>query len=830
MQSRFWFAILCLNLYSLIAQNPQKPHAVDIYRDLKALNFLGTVLYVAAHPDDENTRLISYFSNKTKAQTYYLALTRGDGGQNLLGSDLKEALGIIRTQELLKARSIDGGHQRFTRAIDFGYSKSPEETLKIWNKDSILHDMVWTIRNLKPDVIINRFDHRTPGTTHGHHTASAMLSLEAYELASQKNSFDKQLKNTQIWKPKRLFFNTSWWFYGGRDAFEKADKSNLISFDIGEYYSDLGLSNSEIASLSRSQHKSQAFGNTPKRGEQLEYLELIKGKLPQENNIFEGINTTWSRVNGGQKIQQLLDSIIADYNFSKPYKSVSKLVDVYRHIQNLEDEHWKKIKTQQVKNIIKACLGLYYESTNNLAFANLQDKINFKTEIVNRSPIDVKLLKIKSHTNKNLFLKPIDLKNNQPVYNNFELNISNANTLPYWLNKPSSQGLYNVDDKSLIGLPETPNPYQFEFVLEIFDTKISFQSNLLYKYNDPIDGEVFESFEVLPEVSLHPSQDVVIFKNSNSNTLSIQVKSYTTNFKGELTLDLPNNWSYEPKMYQVNLTQTGETKSFDFKIKPPKETQKVEVKVIVKSQNDEFSEYIKTLDYNHIPKQIYTKKAKSSLVNINVKNLVKTVGYIDGAGDKVAENLRSLGLQVENIDLSQIYSADDLQSYDAIVLGIRAFNTEDQLTTKNGILFDYVKKGGNLITQYNTTYGLKTDNISPLPMQLSRNRVTDESAKVEFIDKNHKVLNFPNKITSQDFEGWIQERGLYFPNEWSDDFTPIFKIQDYNDEPTYGSLLIAKYGKGHYVYTGLGFFRQLPAGVPGAFRLMANLLSLNADE
>ncbi|RRO22845.1 PIG-L family deacetylase [Flavobacteriaceae bacterium 14752] len=829
MHSRFWFLLLCCYFSFLSAQTPSKPNGVEIYRDLKSLNFLGTVLYVAAHPDDENTRLISYFSNKTHAQTYYLALTRGDGGQNLLGSDLKEALGLIRTQELLKARSIDGGQQRFTRAIDFGYSKSPEETLNIWNKDSILHDMVWTIRNIKPDVIINRFDHRTPGTTHGHHTASAMLSMEAFDLASKKNQFKNQLKSTQTWQPKRLFFNTSWWFYGSREAFKKADKSNLMSFDIGEYYPDLGLSNSEIASLSRSQHKSQAFGNTPRRGEQLEYLEIIKGDLPENQNIFEGVDTSWNRVDGGQPIQQLVNKIIADYDFSKPYQSVPDLVKAYQLIQNLDNEHWKQIKTQQVKSIIKACLGLYIESVSESPYANANQNLKINTEIINRSPIEVKLLNIKM-ASENLFSDKTILKNNQAVYTTFNVDVDNKNTLPYWLNLPPKKGLYQVTNPSLIGLPETPNPYQLGFNLEIENTKISFYSDVVYKYNDPVDGEVFEHFEILPKVSIKPLKEVAIFKNGKPNHFRVQIKSFTNAFEGQVTLDIPKSWRVEPEYFDVNLSETAETKTFDFKITPPENTEKVEVKILVQSKDETFSKQVKTLDYRHIPKQVYTKEAKSALVNIKFNQGVKNIGYIKGAGDKIPDNLKSLGYSVEFIDLNKTYNSENLKHYDAIILGIRAFNTEEQLVTKNEILFDYVKQGGTLITQYTTTYGLLTDEISPLKLNLSRNRVTDETAEVYFINKDHKVLNYPNQITSEDFKGWVQERGLYFPDEWGNAFQPILKIQDYDDKPTKGSLLVAPYGEGYYIYTGLSLFRQLPAGVPGAFRLLSNLISINSNE
>jgi len=356
--------ILKLLLVSLVysisvqAQQPKKPNASEIHESIKKLNFLGSVLYVAAHPDDENTRLISYMSNQVKARTAYLSITRGDGGQNLLGPEIRELLGVIRTQELLTARQIDGGEQLFTRANDFGYSKHPDETLRIWDKEKVLHDVVLAIRQFKPDIIINRFDHRTPGRTHGHHTSSAMLSIDAFDLVNDASKYSKQLDLTKPWQPKRLFFNTSWWFYGSREKFAEADKSNLLSFNIGTYYPTLGLSNTEIASLSRSQHKSQGFGNTGTRGEQMEYVELIKGDLPTDkSNIFEGIDTSWNRVKGGDAIGEILEKVEQDFDFTNPSASIPKLVKAYGLIQNLEDNHWKIIKSKEIKEIITACAG-----------------------------------------------------------------------------------------------------------------------------------------------------------------------------------------------------------------------------------------------------------------------------------------------------------------------------------------------------------------------------------------------------------------------------------------------------------------------------------------
>ena len=334
----------------LQAQKPTTPSSSEIFESIQKLNFLGTVLYIAAHPDDENTRLISYMANHVKARTAYLSLTRGDGGQNLIGSEIRELLGIIRTQELLAARRIDGGEQLFTRANDFGFSKDPEETLAIWNKEAVLSDVVLAIRKLKPDIIINRFDHRTPGTTHGHHTSSAMLSFEAFDLANNKSAFPDLLKQAGIWQPKRLFFNTNSWFYRSQEDFDKANQSNRLSFDIGVYYPLKGLSNNELASLASSQHLCQGFGRLSQRGTQKEYLEFLKGDaLTNSENIFEGIDTSWNRVKGGKAIGTILHTIENNFNFKNPSTHLPELMEAFKLLENISDAHWKTQKTKEPK-------------------------------------------------------------------------------------------------------------------------------------------------------------------------------------------------------------------------------------------------------------------------------------------------------------------------------------------------------------------------------------------------------------------------------------------------------------------------------------------------
>ncbi|WP_372746985.1 PIG-L family deacetylase, partial [Lutibacter sp.] len=529
------------------AQAPKKPTSGEIYEAIEKLNFLGSVLYLAAHPDDENTRLISYFANDVKARTAYLSITRGDGGQNLIGPELRELLGVIRTQELLAARSVDGGEQFFTRANDFGYSNHPDETLEIWNKTEVLNDVVAVIRKFKPDVIVNRFNANTPGSTHGHHTSSAMLSVEAFDLASDK-MYKTHLKNDEVWKPKRLFFNTSWWFYGSEENFKRADKTNLLSVEVGDFYQNLGLSNGEIAALSRSQHQSQGFGSTGSRGNQTEYLEFLKGDFPKNKTVFDGIDTSWNRVEGGKIIGEILQKVAKEYNFKNPAASISDLVKAYSLIQNLKDEHWKTIKSKEIVDIISACSGLFVEVVANESTSTNGSKNKISVEAINRSlskimlkSIHLKSLNVDKITN-------VQLKNNEPFAFNFDVEIPAEIkiTTPYWLTEKGTLGMYKVENKQFIGMPETPREIVANFLVEISGVEIPINKEVVFKYNDPVKGEVYKPFEILPEVSTTFTEKVFVFSNEDSQKVSLKVKSVKENLSGKLSLCYPENWKVQP--------------------------------------------------------------------------------------------------------------------------------------------------------------------------------------------------------------------------------------------------------------------------------------------
>jgi LmbE family N-acetylglucosaminyl deacetylase len=814
-----------------IAQQPQKLNSVEIYNQIQKLNFLGSVLYIAAHPDDENTRLISYLSNEKKARTGYLSLTRGDGGQNLIGPQLRELLGVIRTQELIEARKIDGGEQFFSRANDFGYSKNPEETLEIWDKQKVLSDIVWAIRKFQPDVIINRFDHRSSGTTHGHHTASAMLSAESFNLANNQTVFPEQLKLVEPWQPKRQFFNTSWWFYGSKEKFDAADKSNLIEMQTGVYYPAIGKSNQEIAALSRSRHQSQGFGSTGSRGEETEYLEFINGEaLQNKSSIFEGIDTSWNRVKGGKPIGELLTKITSEFDFNNPSASIPNLAKAYTMMQSLEDKHWATIKSSAIKEIIAACSGLYLEAVAQNQEATPESIVKLKLEAINRSTIPMQLVSVttlpeQKNTPQNKVLNTNILKSV-----NLDLQVPSTleYTQPYWLKENGTVGMYTVAEQKNIGIPDIIREVKIVFNILINGIEIPFERTVVYKYNDDVKGEMYNYLDIVPEVTTSILDKVSLFKNGKNKEIAVKIKSGKDAVKGDLILELPNNWVVSPKSIPFNLEKKGTEQIVYFQVTPPNQIDEAVAKSIAVVDNKRYDKEQISIDYNHITKQQVLKPAEAKFIKIDLKTTEERIGYIMGAGDEVPKSLSQMGYKVTLLKPEEI-TPGKLANLDVVMTGVRAYNTVQELANKQSILFDFVKEGKTMLVQYNTPDDIVSANIAPYPMKISRDRVTEENAAVRFLAPNHPALNTPNKITSKDFEGWKQEQGLYYPNEFDKTFTPILSSNDKGETPKNGALLIAPYGKGYYIYTGLSFFRELPEGVSGAFRLLSNMISLKAD-
>lgn len=813
--------LLCLP-HVVASQIFEQPDAARIQLKLKKLNVLGTVLYVAAHPDDENTRVITSLANGDLYTVGYLSMTRGDGGQNLVGQELRDELGVIRTQELLAARRIDGGEQFFTRANDFGFSKSAEETMRIWGKDEILSDVVKVYREFKPDIIITRFP-ADARAGHGHHTTSAILAQEAFDLSEDKNAFPEQVKKYGVWKPARLYTNTGRWW----NNTIKEDTPGVTTLDVGGYSPLLGESFTEIAAKSRSQHKSQGFGSREVRGEQNEFLEFVKGDSTG-GNLFQGVNTSWSRIKGGAPIQALIEKAILNFNPEKPYELVPSLLTIRSKINELDESIWKKRKLNEVEQLIIDCLGLYVEATADHYWASPGSGTTVQFEVLNRSPVQATLNRIVAETLKMDTTLAISLADNVPA--NFKSFKSIASSAPYsgpfWLREPHGVGRFEVPHQALIGKPANDPAIAFTFDVKVGGETIKVKRPLVYKWTDPVKGELSRPFEIVPPVFVNIPQEVHIFKDEAAREVTVNLKSTVKErITGELKLQLPSGWRSEPASIPFTLTAAGEDQEKKFTVYPSKREMTGTLKAQALINGTTYSHSLELIEYDHIPVQTLMPLAEANVVRIDLKKEGELIGYIKGAGDEIPGCLKNMGYEVWEMKEDEV-TLSNLMKADAIVLGVRAFNTLPRITSMMEHLLEYVKGGGTLVVQYNTAWNLDMKKLSPFPLTLSRDRVTDEDAEVRIIKPDHPVLNFPNKITPEDFQGWVQERGLYFPGSWGEEFDAILSMNDKGEEPRNGSLLIAKYGKGYYVYTGLSFFRQLPQGVGGAYKIVANVLSL----
>ena len=799
--------------------------ASGILQNINRLNVLGSILYIAAHPDDENTRLLAYLNKERNLRTAYLSITRGDGGQNLVGKEQGEMLGLLRTQELLAARKIDGAEQFFTRANDFGYSKNPDETFRIWKKDTILSDMVWVIRNFKPDVIICRFPTTGEGG-HGHHTASAILALEAYDAAADPTKFPWQLKYTTVWQTKRIFWNT---FNFGTTNTTSPDQ---LQIDVGGYNPLLGKSYGEIAADSRSMHKSQGFGSAKTMGSNIEYFKQLKGDSAKKD-LFDGIDISWNRISGAGSFTKNIDECIQNFNSLKPGESIPKLISLYRSIKQLPEKdesilYWKKQKLKEIENLLFDCSGLWLEVSANNFSAIPGSKIELLSQLINRSNREIKVNKISWNKNDDTLLA-LSLKANvlSTFKHNITLPVNTPYSGPYWLNESHDDGYYTVKDPTRIGQAENTPAISVTFDIDIEGLNLKVERPVVYKSVDPIKGEVYRPFEILPPATLNFSSKAFVFMNKKPGKIQLEMRSNTDSLTGKIQIIVPDGWKANPDLIDFGKMKINEEKIFETTITPGNDNATGSISAAFTSGRSTVSKSIRRLEYDHVPYQFKLSDAKAKITCFDLKLSGLNIGYIPGAGDEVAENLLQLGYTVTILS-KDLLAKNDLSEFDAIVTGVRAFNTNEWLQDFDKKLLQYVNQGGNLIIQYNTNnrIGPLTARIFPYPFTISRERVTDENAEVRILNPTHPSLNFPNKISGDDFKGWIQERGIYFATDIDSSYQRIFSMNDSGEKPQEGSLIVGKYGKGNFVYTGLVFFRELPAGIPGAYRLFVNLLSL----
>jgi LmbE family N-acetylglucosaminyl deacetylase len=790
--------------------------SADLDIALHKLSVLGSVLYVAAHPDDENTAVLGYFSKGRKFRTAYLSLTRGEGGQNLIGPEQGAEIGIVRTQELLSARRIDGAEQYFTRAVDFGYSKTAEETFEFWGKEKVLADIVWVIRKFRPDVIITRFTPDNSGG-HGHHRASAILTQEAFRAAADPNQFPEQLKFVSPWKAKRLFWN-GW-------PRSRGESPSGLRVNTGEYNPLLGKSYAEMAAEGRSQHKSQGFGSAARRGNQYDYFELLDG-APAKDDLFEGIDITWDRVPGGHKVGLLLSECLKSFDPEQPSKSIPGLLAVHAELAKLPADNWVRLKKEETARVIQACAGIWMDAAAGDFAAAPGDEIQIKTTIINRSDHAVTLhsLSFPKLGSETILDQP--LTDNEPAVIEKILRFPKDFPLsqPYWLETSHQEGLFSVGDQNLIGLAENPPAVNARIGLAVDGQLLEYSVPVIYRWTDQVDGELTRPFEVRPRATIQIEDKVQIFAGESPKKIKLRLMSHSPNVAGLVRIKGPASWKISPPSQPFSLAGKYEECEVTFEVSPPKHVGEAQLTAEAEVGGETFSRELVEISYPHIRRQVYFPDSRIKVVKLDIKTDGKRIGYIMGAGDEVPQALQSLGYDVVLLS-DEMLEDSNLSAYDTIITGVRAYNTRDVLKLVEERLLRYVEDGGTLVVQYNVASGSLAKRIGPYPFVIGRDRVSVENAPVVFLAPDHPILNVPNKITPKDFEGWIQERGLYFATQWDERYETVLASHDPGESDKAGGLLYAHYGKGIFIYAAYAWFRQLPAGVPGAFRLFANVIS-----
>lgn len=806
---KYLYCLLLLFPLSGHAQLATQRNAAEIRLQLAALEVSGSVLYMAAHPDDENTRLLSYLAKERKVRTGYLSLTRGDGGQNLIGTEQGELLGLIRTQELLAARRMDGAVQFFSTANDFGFSKTSAEALKIWDYQKILGNAVWVIRSFRPDVIITRFpeDERAG---HGHHAASAIIAREAFAAAADPKKFPEQLRYVKTWQAKRIMWNT--FSFGAVNT----TSEDQLKIDAGLYNPILGKSYGEIAAESRTNHKSQGFGTARQRGPAPEYFLPVAGEAAKQD-IFDGIDLTLERDKIPQKTQNLLRTIIRNYDAANPAASLPGLLELKSAVRDLPFRH------ELLDELILDCAGIYIQAKVSEPVYALQEQIPVRLDAFSRLGNDSNIpVVLRLPDGRKLTLKPgIPLQAEWKIAaNTFEI------SQPYWLREKHTLGSFQVDSYKELGQPEASGPGTGELTLEIGGEEIKLSRALVFSETDPVKGELINPVVIAPPVTATMNAVSYLFLNGETKKIRIKLRNFMISSSGNLKISLPPGWKADRNNIPFQLNGKGTVQDIEVNVTPERNSKGGTIALKIETGGKFYTKGYQEIRYDHIPVLTLFPEAEVKAVQTELRYGGKKIAYIAGAGDLIPQSLQQIGYQVTQLNPAQILNSD-LSVYDAVITGVRLYNISNEIKAMQPRLLEYVSAGGTLLVQYNVDSPLKLESPGPYPMKLTRERVTEEDAEVTFLHPDHPALNYPNKITKADFEGWIQERGLYFASEFDSHYTPLFSMHDQGAAPANGSLLLTNYGKGKFVYTSLAFFRELPAGVPGAYRLFVNLISSN---
>lgn len=803
--------------------------AAAVKQQLERLRVVGSVLMIAAHPDDENTALLAWCAQGRKLRTGYLSLTRGEGGQNLIGNEQGDLLGVIRTQELLAARRVDGAEQFFTRAIDFGFSKTAEETLAKWGREEVLADVVWVIRSFRPDVVILRFS-GTPRDGHGHHQASAILGREAFRLAGDARAFPEQLKHVRPWQARRLFWNT---FSFTRQQEAEAEKMpQRVRIDTGDYNPLLGLSYGELAGLSRSQHRSQGMGSPERRGAAPNFLVLYDGE-PAQQDFLEGIDTSWNRLPGGAAVAAKLDAALAAFSPDAPERVIPHLMEARRLMAAIDHPDARR-KVEELDEAVAAAAGLWLDVSTARPSAVPGGSVELSLTAINRSSLPARLAGV---TLEGVAGAPAfegaSLEYNRPHTARAALRVpaDEPLTQPLQLRHPQNGNRYAIDRLADIGPAEARPVLTALFRVEIGGGEILVRRAVEHRYVDRVRGELTRPFLIAPPVSLHLSETPLLFRTAAARPVAVEVRAVAGAAQGTIRLDAPQGWRVEPAEQPFALSDAGQSVTLTFQVTPPQAAGAGVLRAVASTGGAEWRQGVVRIEYDHIPPQVVLRAAEARLLRADIRVSARRIGYVMGAGDLAPEALRELGCEVEMLDERRL-AQGDLSVFDAIVTGIRAFNVRADLRAAHARLREYVERGGTLVVQYNTLEGFGGEasdgalrNIGPYPIRVGRSRTTVEEAPVRILAPDHALMSRPNRITEADFEGWIQERALYFASEWDPRYEALLETADPGEPPQRGGLLFARVGKGAYVFTSYAWWRQLPAGVTGAWRIFANLVS-----
>jgi LmbE family N-acetylglucosaminyl deacetylase len=850
---------------------------IEIREALERLNTLGSVMMIGAHPDDEREQVLAYLALGRHVRTAYLSLTRGEGGQNLIGPEQGDELGIIRSQELLSSRRIDGAEQYFTRAIDFGFSKTADETLQKWDRNKVMGDVVYNIRRFRPDVVILVFS-GTPRDGHGHHQASSILGKEAFSLAGDPTKFPEQLAYVQPWAPKLLMMNAGG--PGGAQAKGKGGQNKAgkntddtppadrLNLDVGVYSPELGASFGEIGGASRSENRTQGTGAAETKGSQLATMETVAGDKATKD-LFENLDITWNRLPGGAAVGAIVNQAVDSFVPARPEALLPELVKarplIAAIVASTKDPMAER-KLKELDETIALCSGLSLEAQSDKAAVSPGATLRVNFTAIQRLPNQVALTGIRltgMDGAPTVNLAPTVLANNQPSrYNaSFTIPQDQPYTQPYWLAQPKDGALYSVPDPRDIGLPENPPALTAHFRVQIAGTEIELTRPVQYRYVDRVYGEQVRPFTVIPPVAVSLAESALVFGDAKPRRIEVAVRSNSGKVAGDLRLDVPAGWTAAPASSHFELTATDEQTNVFFNLVPPAGDSRGKIRAIAQVGTHTVSVGTEVIQYPHITTQTLLPPAEATLVRADIRILSKTVGYVMGAGDDVPQAIRQLGCEVTLLTESDL-SHGDLTRFDAIVTGVRAFNTRPDLRANYQRLFDYANNGGTLIVQYNVPEGGAPPppapgaaaqpapaqpvqptpalppavaaagdggllaHIGPYPIRISRNdRVTVEEAPITFPNPDLRLLHVPNQITSADFDGWVQERGLYFSDQWDPKYVSVLESHDPGEMPLPGGMLYAPVGNGAYIFSAYDWFRELPAGVPGAYRLFANMLS-----